>query len=211
MEMMSRYPDNFFELAIVDPPYGIDAASVGVGNSQKARQKKGDIKGGEWDKSIPKKEYFNELNRVSKNQIICGGNYFNLPPTRGIVCWDKGKCMRGRDFSEWEFIWTSFDKVARLFYFDMLAGQGFIRSNQERIGKKIHPTQKPVKLYRWLLQNYAKEGDKILDTHMGSQSSRIAAHDMGFDYYGCELDPDYFREGCKRYEQDIKQLQLFAV
>jgi len=202
MALMARYPDKYFELALVDPPYGIGAAKVGVGNSQKARQKK-DIKGGDWDSKVPDDAYFEELFRVSKNQIICGANYFRLPPTRGIICWDKGKCMRGRDFSEWEFLWSSFDRVARLFYFDMLAGQGFIRGNQSRIGQKIHPTQKPIQLYKWLLTNYAKSGDKILDTHLGSGSSRIAAYDLGFDFTACELDADYFAAQEKRFAEHV--------
>lgn len=204
---MARYPDKFFDLAIVDPPYGINAAKVGVGNSQKRRQKSGSIKGGDWDKFPPTDDYFKELFRVSSNQIICGGNYFDLPPTRGIVCWDKGKCMRGRDFSEWEYLWTSFDRVARLFYFDLTAG--WSPNNLSRTLHKIHPTQKPIELYKWLLDRYGLWGGKILDTHMGSQSSRIAAFNMGFDYWGWEIDKDYFEAGNKRFKEQTAQQSIF--
>ena len=211
MEAMAEFSDKFFELAIVDPPYGIGAAKVGVGKSQKLRQKNGQIKGGDWDCTVPDTDYFNELFRVSQNQIICGGNYFSLPPTRGIICWDKGKSMRGLDFSEWEMVWTSFDRVARLFYHDLTAGLGFVtKGNSERERGKIHPTQKPIALYKWLLQNYAKPGDKILDTHLGSGSSRIAAWDMGFDFWGYELDADYFQAMEKRFEAHKSKPALFA-
>lgn len=205
MDAMRQMPDKYFDLAIVDPPYGIGAGRVGVGRQQKEKQKSGQIKGGDWDKRPPSPEYFKELFRVSKNQIICGGNYFDLPPTRGIICWDKGKCIRGRDFSEWEYLWTSFDRVARIFYFDLTAGQGFVTQGRgERERGKIHPTQKPIALYQWLLKNYAKPCDKILDTHLGSGSHRIAAYKMGFDFTGIEFDPDYFAASDKWFLDSVR-------
>ena len=137
-----------------------------------------------WDSEIPGKEYFEELFRVSKNQIIWGGNYFGLPPTRCFLVWDKGEGFYNRTFAECELAWTSFDLNTVKFKHDPLA-KGDYKG-------KIHPTQKPVQLYKWLLQNYAKAGDKILDTHLGSGSSRIAAHKLGFEFVGCELDKDYF-------------------
>jgi len=196
MELMAKYPDGYFELAIVDPPYGIGDKFKG-GNSGKMNFNEVVEKG--WDNETPSKEYFKELKRVSKNQIIWGGNYFldNLGNTRCFICWDK---QISQDFSlaMTELAWTSFDKLAKIF-----------RMSTPKGGGKIHPTQKPVALYKWLLMNYAKEGDKILDTHLGSGSSRIAAHDMKFDFVGCELDKDYFEAAEFRYQEHIKQLILF--
>ena len=187
---MSRYPDKYFDLAIVDPPYGIDRNGMEMGNSVFNKDEK------VWDNSVPTKEYFEELFRVSKNQVIWGGNYFELPVSRYFAIWDKGETMYGRDFAECEFAW--------------------VRSGGTRIYKKnpnqperIHPTQKPKQLYKWLLGKYAKDGDKILDTHLGSGSSRIAAHEMGLDFTGFELDKDYFEAAEKRYQNHIKQLNLF--
>ena len=196
MELMAKYPDGYFELAIVDPPYGIGDKFKG-GNSGKMNFNEVVEKG--WDNETPSKEYFKELKRVSKNQIIWGGNYFldNLGNTRCFIWWDK---QISQDFSlaMTELAWTSFDKLAKIF-----------RMSTPKGGGKIHPTQKPVALYKWLLMNYAKEGDKILDTHLGSGSSRIAAHDMKFDFVGCELDKDYFEAAEFRYQEHIKQLILF--
>lgn len=193
LEYMQSIPDKFFDLAIVDPPYGINASemSLGKGKKKKFTQGKG------WDKQIPTKDYFDELFRISVNQIIWGGNYFNLPQTRCFIIWDKNNY--GRDFADCEFAYTSFNSVARIYK----------QRPQNMDGGKIHPTQKPVDLYKWLLHNYAKKGDKIFDSHMGSQSSRLAAWDMGFDYYGCELDKDYFKEGCKRFDEFKLQLKMF--
>lgn len=193
MIMMAKYPDKFFELAIVDPPYGIGAED-GTGDYSKAVCKKGK----KWD-LVPKREYFKELSRVSTNQIIWGGNYFNLPIHRGWICWYKTDEIKGRDFSEIELAWTSFNKPAR--HFELKPFQ--------RNGDRIHPTQKPVALYKWLLKNYAKEGDKILDTHLGSGSSRIAAYLMGFDFYATELDKDYFEAQEKRFREQTAQQTLF--
>jgi site-specific DNA-methyltransferase (adenine-specific) len=224
---MARYPDGFFDLAIVDPPYGINAPNMKMGSnptrkdkgsgpaiSTAERLRKGRLSSGggklknrnlqnmstSWDETPPTAEYFAELRRVSKNQIIWGGNYFALPPTREIVCWDK--CQPWENFSQWEMAWTSFDGPAAMFRYSNTGG-----ANAE---KKIHPTQKPVALYKWLLANYAKPGDKILDTHLGSGSSRIAAWDMGFDFYAWELDKDYFDAQEKRFRDHVSRPALFS-
>lgn len=192
---MSRYPDGFFELAIVDPPYGMPKDSTHRRGKLKHRiLNNGGVE--IWD-TAPTENYFSELFRVSKNQIIWGGNYFGLPGSRGFVIWDKEQPFE--NFSAAEFAWLSFQTTSKIF---RLAAT---RTNEN----KIHPTQKPVSLYKWLLKNYAKEGDKILDTHMGSQSSRIAAYDMGYDFYGFEVDADYFRDGCQRFELFKSQQKLF--
>lgn len=193
MELMARYPDKWFELAIVDPPYGIGVKFAG---GKTGKMQFNEIVNKGWD-SAPNDSYFVELSRVSQNQIIWGGNYFDLPPTRCFIVWDK---IISAEFSlaMAEMAWTSFDRLAKIF-----------RLPVPKNGK-IHPTQKPVALYKWLLTNYAKQGDKILDAHLGSQSSRIAAWDLGFDFYGCELDEDYFREGNERFERHRAQPKLFA-
>jgi len=192
MDLMSRYEDNYFDLAIVDPPYELDKSSTsGAGKLKNRALNKLST---DWD-IAPSKEYFDELCRVSKNQIIWGGNYFDLPPTRGIICWDKKQPFP--NFSAWEMAWTSFYKPAKIF-----------RYNNRRKGK-IHPTQKPVKLYEWLLMNYAKEGDKILDTHLGSGSIALACHNLGYDLTACELDKEYYDAAMKRIEQYKAQIQLF--
>jgi len=196
MKMMKRYPDNHFELAIVDPPYGIiesGAQKGGVSKKFKNRAYKNGIID-KWDVK-PSKIYFDELFRVSKKQIIWGGNYFELPPTRGIIFWDKMQPFE--TYSKGELAWTSFPYPAKLFRFD------------NRYKGKIHPTQKPVALYEWLLMNYAKEGDKILDTHLGSGSIAIACHNLGFDLTACELDPDYYEASMKRLKQHQAQQTLF--
>lgn len=185
MALMARYPDKHFDLAIVDPPYGIDRNGMNMGNSVFNKHNK------KWDKNVPCDLYFEELFRVSKNQIIWGGNYFNLPPSQYFSVWDKGETMYARDFAEMEFAW--------------------VRSGGTRIFKKgpnqpdrIHPTQKPVSLYHWCLKHYSKPGDKILDTHLGSGSIAIACHDYGFDLTACELDKDYYDAAMKRIDQHIR-------
>ena len=196
MEYMAGLEDNAFDLAIVDPPYGLDKDSMhpnrkltGAGKLANRAINRLNTK---WD-SIPiNQNYFKELFRVSENQIIWGGNYFDLPPTRGIICWDK--VQPWRNFSAWEMAWTSFDCVARLFKFD------------NRTTDKIHPTQKPVRLYDWLLQKYAKPEMRILDTHLGSGSSAIAAHYFGCDFVGCEIDKDYFESAQKRIDKETRQI-----
>jgi site-specific DNA-methyltransferase (adenine-specific) len=209
MQGMKEFPDKHFELAIVDPPYGIEKEiSVGGKESSKStvnfhnRYKSGTL----WDKK-PSKEYFEELRRVSVDQIICGGNYFPdlwIEPCRGFVFWYKETPVP--NFSDGEFLWTSFKRPAKFFkhrYTNILDG------NNVREDIK-HPTAKPVALYKWLLKNYAKEGDKILDSHLGSGSSRIAAFDMGFDFTGYELDTDYFNAQEKRFHNHKSQLKLFS-
>jgi site-specific DNA-methyltransferase (adenine-specific) len=201
MELMSRYADKYFELAIVDPPYGIDLANMnmGIGKSKKASKiKNRKWKAKDWDKATPNENYFSELFRVSKNQIIWGGNYFSLPPCKNYVIWDK-EIPNGLSFADCEMAWTSFDKAPKIFRYS-----AYLDKNS-----KVHPTQKPVKLYEWLLKNYANEGDKILDTHLGSGSSRIAADKMGFDFYACELDSEYFEAQEKRFKEYKSQLILF--
>lgn len=193
---MTRYPDKHFDLAIVDPPYGIGAAemTMGSGKNKKWNKKK-------WDSQSPPPEYFIELFRISKNQIIWGGNYFSpLPISRGWIFWDKG--INGdSSFADGELAWTSFDRVlrkARIRY------KGFLGADTNR----IHPTQKPVDLYKWILRNYANAGDKILDTHLGSGSSRIACYDAGLDFVGFETDKEYYDLQEKRFKNFIAQGRL---
>ena len=188
MELMARYEDNHFDLGIVDPPYGLGISSNPV--RQKHTKKK-------WDDNIPQKEYFKELFRVSKNQIIWGGNYFDLPPTQGFFIWNK---KQPHDFSlaMCEYAWSSFQKPAKMWNLSVQKEKG-----------KIHPTQKPVELYDWLLLNNAKEGDKILDTHLGSGSIAIACHNRGFDLTACELDKEYYEASLKRLAQHTAQTRLF--
>lgn len=190
MIVMARYPDNAFPLAVVDPEYGI-----GYENGGKYYN---GVKGKTWDKKPPPVEYFIELKRVSKNQIIWGGNYFKLPPTRCVLAWTKTVELQGRTFSEWEMAWTSFDSVAR--YINLKPFQ--------RNGTRIHPCQKPVALYSWILQNYAEKGQTILDTHGGSFSSAIAAHYFGVDMVICENDEDYFNAGKERFERETRQIAM---
>jgi len=191
MLLMARYPDNYFDLAIVDPPYGIGDKFKG-GKSGKMQFNEVVDKG--WD-CVPDKRYFEELFRVSKEQIIWGGNYFDLPPTRCFIVWDK---VISDDFSlaMAELAWTSFDKLAKIFKYSVPKNG------------KIHPTQKPVKLYKWILDKYAKQGDKILDTHLGSGSIAIACHDYGFELVGAELDDEYYKKGIERVKNHISQIKL---
>lgn len=208
MELMARYPDNYFDLAIVDPPYGINAPNMAAtpaqrkngnnrlnGGSGKLKNRTLNTAKIEWDNTIPSNKYFLELKRVSKNQIIWGGNYFPLPPSRCIICWDK--CQPWENFSQIELAWTSFDMPAQIFKFD------------NRTGGKIHPTQKPVALYKWIIDKYAKQGDKILDTHLGSGSIAIACHDYDFELTACELDKEYYNASVLRIKNHIKQQKLF--
>lgn len=199
MEGMKTFPDKFFDLAIVDPPYGIGAGSTSFINGT-SKTVKPYFKVNDWDKERPNADYFTELKRISVNQIIWGGNYFAdiIGAFRCFIVWDK--TIHGNSYADCELAWTSFDQVARYF-----------RENiaQTTVEGRIHPTQKSIRLYKWLLGNYAQPGDKILDTHMGSQSSRIAAYQMGFDYWGYELDAEYFEKGNKRFNEAIKQQSLF--
>jgi len=201
MELMARYPDNYFDLAIVDPPYGIGggvdnrkAIETKSGNNLKRLARKG---GMEWDRTIPKKTYFDELKRVSKNQIIWGGNYMieNLDNSRCFVVWDKMTYIPS--MSQIELAWTSFTTHSQL-----------VKINSNQTGR-IHISQKPVALYKWLLDKYAKQGDKILDTHLGSGSIAIACHDYGFELTACELDKEYYEKAIERIGNHVKQLTLF--
>jgi len=196
MELMARYEDNHFDLAIVDPPYGI-----GFEEGGQYFKKNNKSKGKKWDSEIPEDNYFIELFRVSKNQVIWGGNYFDLPPTRCVLAWTKTAEVQNRTFSEWEMAWTSFESIAK--YYNL---KPFLRKGIE---DRIHPTQKPVKLYEWLLMNYAKEGDKILDTHLGSGSIALACHNLGFDLTACELDKEYYDAAIKRIGQHKAQIRMF--
>ena len=199
MELMARYEDNYFDLAIVDPPYGLGNKTVGsdmVDLKNKNSQQK--FTRHKWDDSIPLDNYFDELFRVSKNQIIWGGNYFPYiwkKGCRGLITWDKMVYIP--TMSQIEFAWYSEDKLPKL-----------VKINNTN-SNRFHPTQKPVKLYEWLLMNYAKEGDKILDTHLGSGSIAIACHNLGYDLTACELDKDYYNAAMKRINQHKNQIRLF--
>ena len=202
MLLMARYPDNYFDLAIVDPPYGIDASNMnmGIGNTKKASKAKNrKWVAKDWDNKPPNKAYFNEIFRVSKNQIIWGGNYFNLPPCKKFIIWDK-EIPEGLSFSDCEYAWTSFSGANKIFRYSAYLNKS----------EKFHPTQKPPKLYKWLLDKYAKENDKILDTHLGSGSIAIACHDYGFDLTACELDKEYYDKAMQRIKNHTNQTKLFV-
>jgi site-specific DNA-methyltransferase (adenine-specific) len=188
MDFMRSVPDGFYDLAITDPPYGIGISSNPVRQMHDKKQ---------WDNAIPNDEYFKELFRISKNQIIWGGNYFLLPPSQGFVIWDK---KQPEDFSMamCEFAWSSIQSPAKIWRYSVLTERD-----------KIHPTQKPVALYKWLLKNYAKEGDKIFDSHGGSLSIAIACGEMGYDLDACELDQDYFKDSVARVQRHFTQSNAF--
>ena len=197
MDMMAEYEDGHFDLAIVDPPYGINWMKQIKNPNTKKNWKKYKVK--EWDSDRPNDDYFIELYRVSKNQIVWGANYFdNMKASPCWVIWDKKQEFSGAVF---EMAWTSFTSPAKAFR--MARCEAYTNCD------KIHPTQKPVALYKWLLRNYAKEGDKILDTHMGSGSIAIACHYMGFNLTACELDPDYYKAACERIDRETRQISLF--
>ena len=226
MDFMATKPDKYYDLAIVDPPYGINAANMQMGSAPNRKEKgqypgestavklknkdrfhgRGKLKDRimnrmdtSWDLTPPTEDYFKELFRVSKNQIIWGGNYFDLRPTRCIICWDK---MQPWDnFSQWEMAWTLFDKPAAMYRLSNTGG-----ANLE---KKIHPTQKPIQLYRWLLQKFAKQGDLIFDTHGGSMSNAIACDIEHFNLDICEINEQYFETAKQRFEWHKRQLKLF--
>ena len=203
LEYMRTLPDNYFQLAIADPPYEIGTRQIdkrkssykGAGKLRGRILNQSADKFYHWDKA-PDQAFFDELERVSVNRIIWGGNYFPLPPSRCFICWDK--VQPWENFSQVEFAWTSFGGVAKLFRFD------------NRTGDKIHPTQKPIELYAYCLQQFAKDGDRIFDPMMGSQSSRIAAYKLGFDYVGCELDKEYFDKGCERFDRECHGIYVNA-
>ena len=202
IEFMKTKPDNYYDLAIVDPPYGIgiDGQKESKCKNPKHNRKAHEHKG--WDNATPKKEYFAELERVSKNQIIWGANYFVehlTKGTKGWIVWDKGQ--HGLTMSDCELAYSSFNKPTRVFTFN----RGLIAQK----GGSIHPTQKPVELYRYLLNEYAEEGNKIFDSHLGSGSIAIACDDLGYDLIACEIDKDYFEKANKRLEPYRKQQTLF--
>jgi site-specific DNA-methyltransferase (adenine-specific) len=192
MEAMQDMSDNQFDLAIVDPPYGIDITKMEMGGRKRNKLDKKK----NWDSSVPTQKYFKELFRVSKNQIIWGGNYFKLPCSQYFCIWDKGETMYGRDFAEAEYAWVS------------KGGTRIYKKNPNQLNR-IHPTQKHISLYEFCLIKYAKKGDKILDTHLGSGSIAIACHNLGFDLTGYEIDKEYFEAAQKRIEEHKQQKRLF--
>jgi site-specific DNA-methyltransferase (adenine-specific) len=200
MDAMRTFSDKYFDLAIVDPPYGIGYDGAKKSTSKHGGRREKVFKG--WDDKTPDEFYFSELFRVSKNQIIWGANYMTkyIPPSMGWVFWDKGQRIVQ---SDGELAFTSFNRAMRVFTLNRVFITAF--------GDTGHPTQKPVALYKWLLHNYAKPGDKILDTHLGSGSSRIAAHDMGFDFWGYELDAEYFEKQEQRFKAHISKPVLFEA
>lgn len=213
MEHLKKFPDGYFELAIVDPPYGGVTQGGYATNkiSGGVARNRNDYHLALWAQEAPGKEYFDELRRVSKNQIIWGGNYFAhlLPPSQCWVVWDKEK-PDGVGYADCELAWTSFDKAARLFHF---AWNGMIQGDMKNKEHKIHPTQKPVALYKWLLRNFSSETEHgiILDTHVGSGSSLIACHDMGHEYIGFEIDPVYYANAKVRINDHTRQISIFDL
>lgn len=205
MNGLRSMPDKCMDLAICDPPYGI--GEDGRNNHTRSKLAKAKDYNGNcrYDNEPPPPEYFKELFRVSKNQIIWGGNYFiqHLRDTPCFIVWDKNNGEN--DFADCELAWASFTTACRKFKHTW---QGMLQENMSDKEERIHPNHKPIRLYKWLLQNYAQPGNKILDTHMGSQSSRIAAYQMGFDYYGWEIDKEYFEAGNKRFKEQTAQLKL---
>jgi len=191
MKLMARYEDNYFDLAIVDPPYGININSSGTHFKEKYEVK-------DWDKNTPTTEYFEELKRVSKNQIIWGGNYFldRLGNCKCYIVWDK-KIAEDMSFAMCEMAWTSFKNGAKIY-----------KTSAMQLNR-IHPTQKPIELYEWQLMRYAKEGNKILDTHLGSGSIALACHNLKYDLTACEMDKDYFEAATKRLKKHQQQLTMF--
>ena len=200
MKLMARYEDNHFDLAIVDPPYGIGID----GQKESKKGKKSDRKyhkQKQWDNAIPNKDYFDELQRISKNQIIWGANYFVehlTKGTKGWVVWFKGQM--GLTMSDCEIAYSSFQRATRVVNINRV---DLLKQNT------IHPTEKPIRLYQWLLMNYAEEGDKILDTHLGSGSIALACHNLGYDLTACELDKEYYDAAIKRIDQHKAQIRMF--
>ena len=204
MQLMARYEDNHFDLAIVDPPYGInmDGGKIGGDNAGKAKEytKK------DWDKQAPNKEYFKELIRVSKNQVIFGANHFISKIPFDSSCWVVWDKDNSGNFADSELAWTSFNTAVRNFTWRW---NGMLQQNMKNKQQRIHPTEKPIQLYEWLLMNYAKEGDKILDTHLGSGSIAIACHNLKYDLTACELDTEYYDAAMKRLKDHQKQITMF--
>ena len=199
MELMARYENQHFDLAIVDPPYGLDCF-----NKPKSKNDRIDKTGkiSEWDIK-PNDSYFKELFRVSKTQIIWGANNFVLPPTEYFIIWNKFQTVD--NFASCEYAWTNYKQPAKVFNFSIHKTM----SERKGEGGKIHPTQKPIQLYQWLLENYAEQGDKILDTHLGSGSIAIACDKLGYDLTACEIDKQYYDMAMQRLKEHQKQLKLF--
>lgn len=209
MELMARYPDKHFDLAMVDPPYGIGIHKMNYTQSLNGGvAKRRDYSSvTDWDANVPNPEYFAELKRVSKNQIIWGGNYFDLPLTKSWIVWDKRtEAKYSNDFADGELAWTSFDIPLKIFRW---LWSGMMQQNMKNKQERIHPTEKPVALYDWIFKNYATEGQTILDTHLGSGSSRIAAYKNKLNFVGCEIDKEYFEASDKRFKEFTAQLTLF--
>jgi len=194
---MMECPDKMFDLAIVDPPYGINAGNMTMGKGISSKIKKSN-----WDNKIPDEKYFDELFRVNKNQIIFGGNYFKLPTTNSWIVWDKDR-KKNISYSDGELLWTSFGFNLKIYKYKY---DGFLGAD---VDCRIHKAQKPINFYKWLLQNYAKPGWTIFDSHIGSGSSRIACHDLGFDFVGCELDKYYWQAQEERFQNHVIQSELF--
>jgi len=199
LQALKGYGDNHFDLAIVDPPYGIDVTKMTLGNAKKKLKSKEK----DWDNEVPSEAYFKELFRVSKNQLIWGGNYFDLPNSRFWIVWDKNNGES--DFADGEMCWGSFDKPMRIKRVNWCGSACKHETGQN----KIHPTQKPIALYRWLLENYTNENDLILDTHLGSGSIAIACHYMKRNLIGYEIDKDYYDAACKRFKEQTSQQALW--
>lgn len=202
MAYMAQFPDKFFDLAVVDPPYGIKVTKMTLGNGKK-KVFRGQSN---WDDAAPGEDYFKELMRVSKNQIIWGANHFISRISKDSSCWlvwDKG--TGDNDFADCELAWTSLDKPVRKFF------KSWVGNNaKEKGGERIHPTQKPIALYDWIFKKFTRGGQKILDTHLGSGSSRIAAYHAGLDFYGCELDKEYFDKMNARFEKEVHGVEVFG-
>lgn len=202
MDFMKQFPDKFFDLAVVDPPYGIKVTKMTLGNGKKKV-----FRGlSNWDAAAPGEDYFKELMRVSKNQIIWGANHFISRISKDSSCWlvwDKG--TGDNDFADCELAWTSLDKPVRKFF------KSWVGNNAKEKGEeRYHSTQKPIALYAWIFEKFARGGQKILDTHLGSGSSRIAAYHAGLDFYGCELDKEYFDKANERFEKEIHGVEVFG-
>jgi len=206
MEIMSRYDDNYFDLAVVDPPYGIDVAKTGHVGGRKCAPTK-DYGKKDWDANAPNMDYFIELQRVSKNQVVWGANHFISKIPVDSPCWLVWDKQNSGNFADSELAWTSFKTAVRNFRYTW---NGMIQGDMKNKEIRVHPTQKPVKLYNWIYKNYAQEGQKILDTHLGSGSNAISAHyaKMG-EFVGCELDKDYYEASIRRIYNETRQLELF--
>lgn len=211
MEYLKEFPDNYFDLAIVDPPYGGVTQGGYMSNKMGGgvAKNRNDYHLGVWQYGRPSDDYFKELLRVSKNQIIWGGNYYAslLPDSQGWIVWDKEK-PEGVSFADAELAWTSFDVATRIFKF---AWNGMLQGDMKNKEAKIHPTQKPVRLYEWCLSRYAKDGDTILDTHVGSGSSLIACHETDHKYIGFEIDPVYYEKAKQRIDEASSQVNIFQL